>query len=102
MAALSNVLEKLKKDNWKSQSRQLVIRNELKEFWKRFGANLATLIVSAFGLVAALSWNDAIKDAITVLLPSEKTLYYKFYVAILVTFIAVFATYFISKLKPQN
>ena len=74
---------------WKKQKRDIVINNS------------ATLIMSALGLVAALSWNDAIKSSITTLFPSESDLIYKFYVAIVVTVLSVIITYLFSKVKPK-
>jgi len=87
--------------NWKQQKRNLIINHEVSKFTKAFRENFATLIISALGLVAALSWNDAIKSAINTFFPAESGLIYKFYVAITVTAISVIITYFISKLKPK-
>jgi hypothetical protein len=87
---------------WKQQKRNLIINNEVSKFTKAFKENFATLIISALGLVAALSWNDAIKSTIDTLFPTTGNLIYKFYVAILVTIISVVITYFITKIKPKN
>jgi len=87
---------------WRQQKRNLVINNEVSKFTKAFKENFATLIISALGLVAALSWNDAIKTMIDTLFPATGNLIYKFYVAILVTVISVVITYFITKIKPKN
>ena len=92
----------VKPKNWKEQRRNLVINHEVSKFTKAFRENFATLIISALGLVAALSWNDAIKSAIDTLFPTTGNLIYKFYVAIIVTIISVVITYFISKLKPKQ
>ena len=54
------------------------------------------------GLVAALSWNDAIKAAITALFPAESDVIYKFYVAITVTIMAVVITYLLSRIKTNG
>jgi len=62
---------------------------------------MSVLITTAFGLVAALSWNDAIKTAIDVLIP-ERTVAYKFYTAIIITLFSVIVTYFISKFKSRE
>lgn len=69
----------------------------LKELEQRFRTSIATLIISAFGFVAALSWNDAIKSAIDTLLPHEKTLIYKFVSAVVITVFAVAVTFLVSK-----
>lgn len=73
------------------------MKKTLKEFEQKFKSSIATLIISAFGFVAALSWNDAIKSAIDTLLPQEKTLIYKIISAVAITAFAVFATFLISK-----
>jgi Na+/proline symporter len=98
----SRIIKKLHLDELKEKTNSSKIKKEIKEFWKRFRTNMATLIISAFGLVTALSWNDAIKCMITSLLPPRDELTYKFYAAVVVTLIAVVATYFISKLKPEE
>lgn len=88
--------------HWKQQKRSLIINNEVSKFTKVFRENFVTLIVSALGLVAALSWNDAIKSAIETLFPTTSNVIYKFYVAIMVTMISLIITYFLSKVKPKN
>jgi Flp pilus assembly pilin Flp len=87
---------------WKQQKRNLMLNHEVSKFTKAFRENFATLIISALGLVAALSWNDAIKTTIDTLFTTTGNLIYKFYVAVIVTIISVIITYFISKLKPKN
>lgn len=52
-----------------------------------------TYIVAAFGLVAGLAWNEAIKSLIEYLFPlSQNTLLAKFIYAIVVTLLVVIAT----------
>jgi hypothetical protein len=89
-------------NGWRHSKRRMVINHEVSKFTKTFRESFATLIVSALGVVAALSWNDAIKTAIDTLLPSVGNLVYKFYVAITVTAISVVITYFVSRIKPKN
>ena len=91
-----------KSDHWKERRRRLIINNEVSKFTKAFKENFITLIVSAMGLVAALSWNDAIKSAIAALFPTESDVVYKFYVAVTVTIIAVVITYFLSRIKTNG
>jgi len=90
------------KPDWRQQRRSMIINHEVSKFTRAFRENFATLIISALGLVAALSWNDALKSTIDTLFPSVGNLVYKFYVAIIVTVVSVVITYFISKLKPKN
>ncbi len=89
------------KTNWRGQSRNMAMKKEVSNFTRTFRDSFVTFIVSALGLVAALSWNDAIKSAIERLFPSGADIIYKFYVAIMVTVIAVAITYFLSKAKKN-
>lgn len=88
--------------NWRRQKRKLVINSEISKFTKIFKENFITLIISALGLVSALSWNDAIKSAINTLFPAASDLIYKFYVAVIVTIISIVITYFISRLNQRK
>ena len=88
--------------SWKDQRRRILINNEVSKFTKAFWENFITLIVSALGLVAALSWNDTLKATIVVLFPEGSDLAYKFYVSISVTVMAVIITYFLSRIKTDS
>jgi len=58
----------------------------------------AALITAAFGLVAALAWNDTIKEAINLVYPEgDGTIWGNLVYAIIVTILAVVMTYAISK-----
>jgi hypothetical protein len=99
--------KELKKDDdkpadWKIQKRGLVINHEVKNFTKTFSESFTTFIMSALGVVAALSWNDAIKTAIDTLFPDKSNIIYKFYVAFVVTVIAIVITYLLTKIKPKK
>ncbi|WP_119069505.1 DUF5654 family protein [Rubrobacter indicoceani] len=50
------------------------------------------LITAAFGLVAALAWNDAIQSLFTLLFGTAGDLAAKFTYAVLVTVVVVFVT----------
>jgi len=66
---------------------------------KEFKKNLVTFITGAFSFVAALLWRDVITGAINKLIPLEgNQILYKLYAAIIVTLIAVFFIYSLSKL----
>ena len=58
----------------------------------------AALITAAFGLVAALAWNETIKDLVALIFPNEDdTIWGNLVYAIIVTILAVIMTYWISK-----
>ncbi|MEM5879295.1 MAG: DUF5654 family protein [Candidatus Aenigmatarchaeota archaeon] len=102
MSPFVHLIKKFKSNNkWKLQSRGIAIKNELREFRRVFKENLITLLISSFSLVAALSWNEAIRSAITTFLPSQSEVYYKFYAALAISFLAVFITYILSKFKTS-
>jgi C4-dicarboxylate transporter len=91
-----------RKNDWKKQSRRIAVNQEIAKIGKIFKENLITFIISSFSFVAALNWNQAMQDAIKILSPATTAIYYKFYVAILVTILAVIVTYILSKFKSQQ
>ncbi len=58
---------------------------------------LAALITAAFGLVAALAWNDTIKAIFKAVFGSADSIGAMVVYAVVVTIIAVFATIWIAK-----
>jgi hypothetical protein len=92
-------IEKTDPREWRSHKRKMAINHEMSMFTKTFRDSFITFIASALGLVAGLTWNDAIKSTIEKLFPTGADLVYKYYVAVVVTVIAVLITYFISKIK---
>ena len=61
-------------------------------------------ILAAFGLVAGLAWNEAIKSLIEYIFPlSRNTLLLKFVYAILITLVLVFiSSYLVKLLKSEE
>jgi hypothetical protein len=60
-------------------------------------------IIGAFGLVAALAWNDAIKSLINHLFPLDKdSVPAKFIYAIIITIIVVAATIFLVRFSEKD
>ncbi len=62
-------------------------------------------ILAAFGIIAGLAWNEAIKSLIETLFPvSANTLLAKFVYAVLVTLAVVLITVYLSRLfkKEEN
>lgn len=58
---------------------------------------VATLMTTAFGLIAALAWNEAIKAIILELLPKGSGITGLLIYAVVITIIAVVATILIAK-----
>jgi len=86
------------KKTWRDQSRGISVRHELSKFTKSFRENFITLIISAMGLVVALSWNNFWTTWIGTI-AIENTLSYKLFIAILMTLFAVVLTYIFSRFK---
>ncbi|MBT3297702.1 hypothetical protein HN385_02165 [archaeon] len=63
---------------------------------------LAALITAAFGLVAALAWNDAIKAVFNVLFGENSTIIAMMIYAIIVTILAVIATIWIGRVSEKQ
>ena len=60
-------------------------------------------LLAAFGLVAGLAWNDAIKSSIEYVFPIDKNgLLPKFIYAAAVTVVVVVVTYYVSKLLSSK
>jgi membrane protein YdbS with pleckstrin-like domain len=66
------------------------LRSELKK-------QITTMITAAFGFVAALSWNDAIKATINAFIPTQNAWPFMVLNAVIVTIIAVGVIYLISR-----
>ena len=73
-------------------------------FHREFLEQMITLSTSAFGLAAALAWNETIQEAVKEFIEPSlpgSGLLSKFIYAILVTLVAVLITYQLSKLASQ-
>jgi len=88
-------------EHWKTKSRGIEFRHEMRRFTRAFRDNFATLIISSLGLLVALSWNN-LWNAWMSTLSIENTVPYKFYIALSTTLFAVILTYFFSKLKNNE
>jgi ABC-type Na+ efflux pump permease subunit len=64
---------------------------------------IVSLIAAAFGLVAALAWNDAVKSLIDYLFPvSNGGLIAKFIYALGVTILAVLLVYYLERIFAKK
>lgn len=60
-------------------------------------------VVAAFGFVAGLAWNDAVRSLIEYLFPlARNTIVMKFVYAVVVTFIAVVITAYLARLLQKG
>ena len=81
-------------------------KQQIEELRREFFKTMLNLATSAFGLVAALAWNEVIKEFITKYIQpffgeSSGLLSLLIY-AVFVTFLAVFVTYNLSKLSEKK
>jgi hypothetical protein len=61
-------------------------------------ATIATLVTTAFGLIAALAWNSAITAIVNIYFPAGGGITGLLIYAVLITIIAIIATLIIGKL----
>lgn len=79
------------------------IKNGSREIKKEIREKTSGYILAAFGLVAALAWNDAIKSLIEYFFPLNKnTVLIKFTYAILITFILVIISVYLKRLLSDK
>lgn len=73
------------------------IRERMLEIHRNSIDKITTLIISAFGLVAALAWNNAIQKLFTVIFGSQSNLSAELAYALFVTIIAVIVTMYLTR-----
>lgn len=80
------------------------VKRIAKEITMEFQERLVVLMTTALGVVAALFWQNAIKDMIDAFIPPIKVWQYELFIAILVTFLAVITLYILTKttIKKTN
>jgi uncharacterized membrane protein (DUF106 family) len=82
------------------------LSNEAKEIRKRVMTQMLELATSAFGLVAALAWNQVIQELINEyikpLIGGSSAIISLLIYAIIVTLLAVVVTYNLSKLAEKK
>lgn len=74
-----------------------------KSFKKELRQQTVTYLTAAFGLVAGLAWNEAIKGLIESLFPNgTNSLLAKFIYAVGITIVVVLVTYFLLKKTEEE
>ena len=68
-----------------------------KPFRIQFLESLSALVISAFGLVAALAWNETIKEAVAMFFSADDNIWGLLVYALIVTVLAVGATMLIVR-----
>ena len=86
------------------KKRSTTTKEELLNIQIELFHQLVTLSTSAFGLVAALAWNEAIQTFVKTYIEKyfpHGAIWSKFLYAILITALAVFITYNLSKIAAK-
>ena len=82
------------------------VGKETKQFKRQFAKKTLVLVTSGFGLVAALAWNEVIKEVVKVyikpLFGESSGLISLVIYAVLITFLAVLVTYNLSKVAEKS
>ncbi len=73
------------------------MKEKTNEVKTQVAETISTLMTVAFGLIAALAWNEAIKAILAQFLPKGSDLWGLLIYAILITIIAVVATILIAR-----
>lgn len=75
----------------------MAVKDNAHELRDEVKKQITNLVTAAFGFVAALSWNDAIKSMIAAFIPAQNAWPYMVLNAVMVTVIAVIAIVLISR-----
>jgi len=78
------------------------IKKDALGFKKQFARKTFVLVTSAFGLIAALAWNDLIKEIAETILGEHGSLFSQLIYAVTITALAVFVTYQLGKLAEDE
>lgn len=82
------------------------VGKETKQFKRQFAKKTLVFVTSGFGLVAALAWNEVIKEVVKVyikpLFGESSGLISLVIYAVLITFLAVLVTYNLSKAAKES
>lgn len=76
-------------------------KNNNKNFRTEFIKTMAQFVTAAFAFVAALAWNEFIKDFINRFISPGAGLRSRLIYAVFVTFLAVFAAYYLGHLSQE-
>ena len=103
---ISPIKEKHIKEVEKQKRIERKLFKEAQQFRRQFSKQAFKLVTSGFGLVAALAWNELIKEAVNIYIKpyfgkSSGLISLAIYAAI-VTFLAVLVTYQLSRFAEKK
>ena len=99
---IKRVLNRIQKRDWRYQKAKIQVGSEVRGFRRHLSQNFWTLAISTFGIANGLVWYDVWNLIVNEFFPNRDTLLIKIYVAILVTFFSISATYVITKLRDRR
>jgi len=74
------------------------LEEEKRKIEDAFKRRVEGYLMTAFGIVAGLAWNEAVKDLMAYLLPMQKdTIFAKFLYAIIMTFILILISLYVIR-----
>lgn len=98
--------EKHIKEAQKQKRIEKRLLKEARQFRRQFAKQTLKLVTSGFGLVAALAWNELIKEVVNIFIKpyfgENSGLISLGIYAIIVTLLAVFITYQLSRLAEEK
>jgi len=98
--------EQLKEEKKLTKELKSKMRKEASQFRKQLATRTLKLMTSGFGLVAALAWNELIKEIVKVYIKpffgESSGLISLLIYAVLITFLAVLVTYNLSKVADER
>ena len=90
----------------KKVAKEHSLKKEVKEFRKQFAKKTLDLMTSGFGLVAALAWNEVIKEFIEnyikPIFGEQSGMISSLIYAVFITLLAVTVTYNLSKIAGKD
>ncbi len=78
------------------------LKNEKDKIKREVKKQVLTYVTAAFGLIAGLAWNEAIKGLIDYLFPVSNSLLAKFIYAIAMTFVVVIISLYLVRLLRKQ
>ena len=79
----------------------VIIKVTLIDMQKEVIEKIAALITAAFGLVAALAWNEAIQEIFRIIFGDQSGVWAMIFYAVVVTIIAVVVTIWIGRVAEK-
>jgi len=95
-------MNKLKLNTKEKNPPPLTLTQQTAEIRREIIDKMLTLATSAFGLVAALAWNDAVKEIFNRLFGEQQQLSAKVIYALSVTALVVLVTYLLSRWSGKS